>query len=241
MYQVGTIIFFYISSDTPSGWNISIHKTRRQAHRFLDRYDFICCLPLHMNEWIVYHVNNFYYQFLALDDATVENGCLWFIPGSHNSGVHRRFIRNPDIACDDILIYNSPPPQYPASGYTAVPISKGTYFKQTKRSFAESFALISKKGLTLLVKKSALYLGMIIINLLTYSTIVLFIDLSGSCILIHGLVVHKSEPNKSDKSRHAYTFHVAEMEGTEYSKDNWLQPPEGSHFPRLYSPPPNVL
>ncbi|KAF1755812.1 hypothetical protein GCK72_012262 [Caenorhabditis remanei] len=31
-----------------------------------------------------------------------------------------------------------------------------------------------------------------------------------SLILIHGLVVHKSEANTSDKSRHAYTVHGEE-------------------------------
>ncbi|CAH1115795.1 unnamed protein product [Psylliodes chrysocephalus] len=46
----------------------------------------------------------------------------------------------------------------------------------------------------------------------------------GSCILIHGQVVHYSEANKSSKPRHAYTFHVIEQKNTTYSKDNWLQP-----------------
>lgn len=29
----------------------------------------------------------------ALDDCTLENGCLWAVPGSHQLGVHRRFRR----------------------------------------------------------------------------------------------------------------------------------------------------
>ena len=29
--------------------------------------------------------------WIALDDATIKNGCLQFIRGSHKSGVHRRF------------------------------------------------------------------------------------------------------------------------------------------------------
>ncbi|KAK2493294.1 hypothetical protein MC885_016846 [Smutsia gigantea] len=33
--------------------------------------------------------------WIALEDATLENSCLWFIPGSHTSGVSRRFIRDP--------------------------------------------------------------------------------------------------------------------------------------------------
>lgn len=59
---------------------------------------------------------------------------------------------------------------------------------------------------------------------------------AGSLILIHSQVVHRSDPNKSNKSRHAYTFHVIETDKTEWSKDNWLQPPENKPFPILYEP-----
>jgi phytanoyl-CoA hydroxylase len=34
--------------------------------------------------------------WLALDDATLENGCLWVRPGSHREVVRRQFLRNPD-------------------------------------------------------------------------------------------------------------------------------------------------
>lgn len=40
-------------------------------------------------------------------------------------------------------------------------------------------------------------------------------------MLIHGEVVHKSEANHSSKSRHAYTFHMYDSAGTDYSKLNW--------------------
>ncbi|KAM6985925.1 phytanoyl-CoA dioxygenase domain-containing protein 1 [Aplochiton taeniatus] len=33
--------------------------------------------------------------WIALEDATLQNGCLWFIPGSHNSGISRRMVRTP--------------------------------------------------------------------------------------------------------------------------------------------------
>ncbi|XP_025230261.1 phytanoyl-CoA dioxygenase domain-containing protein 1-like [Theropithecus gelada] len=33
--------------------------------------------------------------WIAVEDATLENGCLWFIPGSHTSGVSRRMVRAP--------------------------------------------------------------------------------------------------------------------------------------------------
>lgn len=118
--------------------------------------------------------------WIALDDATVQNGCLQFIPGSHKGGVHRRLTRNADKESTEFLVYDKPAPTYPSSNFTSVPVSKG------------------------------------------------------SCVLIHSQVVHRSDPNKSDKSRHAYTFHVIETENCKYAEDNWLQAPEGKDFPKLY-------
>lgn len=39
--------------------------------------------------------------------------------------------------------------------------------------------------------------------------------------MIDGLVVHKSGPNVSPKSRHIYAFHVYDSENATFSKDNW--------------------
>lgn len=33
--------------------------------------------------------------WFALDDASIENGCLWAIPGSHTTEITRRFVRTP--------------------------------------------------------------------------------------------------------------------------------------------------
>ncbi|XP_050447294.1 uncharacterized protein LOC126849474 isoform X1 [Cataglyphis hispanica] len=117
--------------------------------------------------------------WIALEDATQENGCLWIAPGSHQSGVHRRYIRNKDSNSQELLIYDRAAPCYPLSNFRPVPVRKGT------------------------------------------------------CILIHGQVVHFSYPNKSETSRHAYTFHVIETKHVSYSKENWLQPPAGG-FANLY-------
>jgi len=116
--------------------------------------------------------------WIALEDATLENGCLKFIRGSHKNGIHRRYIRNPDKDSKDLLIYDRPEPVYQQSNFSACPVPKGTL------------------------------------------------------IAIHSQVVHRSEPNKSKQSRHAYTFHVIESRHTKYSPDNWLQPTEP--FPILY-------
>lgn len=51
---------------------------------------------------------------------------------------------------------------------------------------------------------------------------------AGTVILFHGSLVHWSEQNYSNKSRHAYTLHAYEGE-LEWSEKNWIQRP--SHFP----------
>lgn len=45
----------------------------------------------------------------------------------------------------------------------------------------------------------------------------------GSLVLIHGLVVHRSSANVSDKARWVYTFHGYDKSKAVYLKDNWLQ------------------
>ncbi|KAJ8965601.1 hypothetical protein NQ317_004360 [Molorchus minor] len=117
--------------------------------------------------------------WIAIDDATIENGCLWFARGSHKSGVHRRYIRNPDKNSEELLVYTSSPPYYQKSNFAPCPVSKGT------------------------------------------------------CVLIHGQVVHFSEPNRSKQSRHAYTFHIYDQKNTKYFENNWLQPGE-KPFVSLY-------
>ena len=44
----------------------------------------------------------------------------------------------------------------------------------------------------------------------------------GSLVLLHALLPHRSGPNLSDRSRHAYTLHVIER-NAHYPTENWLQ------------------
>ena len=36
--------------------------------------------------------------WIALEDATIENGCLWGLPKSHINGIYRRVVRSPEGA-----------------------------------------------------------------------------------------------------------------------------------------------
>ncbi|CAI2352342.1 unnamed protein product [Caenorhabditis sp. 36 PRJEB53466] len=121
--------------------------------------------------------------WIAIDEASVENGCLSFIPGSHKETATSdyRFVRTHTPSGGPLLKFIGTRPTYDQSKFQHVPISKG------------------------------------------------------SLILIHGLVVHKSEANTSDKSRHAYTIHVMEKKNTVWSRDNWLLETEQYKFPNLYN------
>lgn len=61
----------------------------------------------------------------ALQDATLQNGCLWIAKGSHNSGVYKRLIRNSNRFPS--LVYDNPSINYEGFDYSAVPVKKGTY------------------------------------------------------------------------------------------------------------------
>jgi len=118
--------------------------------------------------------------WFPIDDATLENGCLWYVPGSHEQPVTRRFLRTGQVGTKDLLEFRGEDKVWPADAWKAAPVK------------------------------------------------------SGSLVLIHGQVAHKSERNLSSSSRHAYTFHVIEMEGSFYASKNWLQPPVGGELPKLY-------
>jgi phytanoyl-CoA hydroxylase len=44
----------------------------------------------------------------------------------------------------------------------------------------------------------------------------------GALVLLHGRLPHRSGPNLSDRSRHAYALHLIDG-SSHYSQDNWLQ------------------
>jgi phytanoyl-CoA hydroxylase len=62
--------------------------------------------------------------WIALEDTTTTNGCLWVVPGSHKQPVSRRFVRTPEgksttFVGEDKLLSNH-------EGVIAVPVRKGT-------------------------------------------------------------------------------------------------------------------
>ena len=102
--------------------------------------------------------------WFALEDATIENGCMWAEPGGHRRPLAARFVRE---GWSTRMVPLDPTP-LPTEGLVPLEAAKG------------------------------------------------------SLVILHGLLPHRSGPNRSDRSRHAYTLHL--IDGTcRYSPDNWLQ------------------
>jgi phytanoyl-CoA hydroxylase len=106
--------------------------------------------------------------WFAVEDATLENGCMWALPGGHRIPVKRRFRRDGAGGTTMEVLDDSP---YPEEGL--VPLEAGT----------------------------------------------------GTLVVLDGALPHRSGPNRSDRSRHAYTVHVVER-AADYPADNWLQRPD---------------
>ncbi|CAL1266805.1 unnamed protein product [Larinioides sclopetarius] len=61
---------------------------------------------------------------MPLEDATVENGCLWFLPGSHKSGkIYQRYERNPEK--DPFMVMRGDLPDFDQDKYVPIPAKKG--------------------------------------------------------------------------------------------------------------------
>lgn len=45
--------------------------------------------------------------WFALEDATIENGCLWALPGLHREGLKSRFVRDPDGGTKFVRLNNA--------------------------------------------------------------------------------------------------------------------------------------
>ena len=103
--------------------------------------------------------------WIALEDANIENGCLWAAAGGHKGPLRKLFKRSNNKM--EMITLNDAP--------------------------------FEKLDTPLEVKK-------------------------GSLVILHGRLPHYSCENKSNKSRHAYTFHIIDGESN-YPNFNWLQRP----------------
>jgi phytanoyl-CoA hydroxylase len=61
--------------------------------------------------------------WFALEDATIENGCLWAIPGGHRRGLKSRWLRSPEDRMEFQVFDNEP---WPEAELIPLEVAKGS-------------------------------------------------------------------------------------------------------------------
>jgi len=64
--------------------------------------------------------------WFALEDATINNSCLWVYPGSHKSGVKRRMVRKESGDGTTFIPPDSKPETFPDEVFIPVECPEGT-------------------------------------------------------------------------------------------------------------------
>lgn len=62
--------------------------------------------------------------WVAIDDATQENGCLWALPGAHTTPAKSRFQRTPAGDATEMIVFDEEP--YPTDGWVPLEVNAGT-------------------------------------------------------------------------------------------------------------------
>lgn len=143
--------------------------------------------------------------WLALDPATLENGCLWARPGSHLEPLRRVFVRNPAHFGGDAsapqMIFEEVHNEGKASEWEG----------KMPEGWEAPSAGLKEIGFAPLECEV------------------------GDLVVIHGQIDHMSLPNNSDKPRATFQLHLVEGPGVgvTWSSRNWLQYPLGKPFPSL--------
>lgn len=154
--------------------------------------------------------------WLALDDATLKNGCLWVRPGSHRESVRRQFARNP-LYFGESLVYNSDQCDHTQPQMIFRQLDDGNEVpwdgKLPDNSFDSNFSGLYDNGFIPVPCKA------------------------GDLLVFTGELDHLSLPNYSSRARHTFQLHCVEGEqvGVLWSKENWLQYPASVPFTRLNS------
>lgn len=148
--------------------------------------------------------------WLALHDATLENGCLWVRPGSHRESLRRQFVRNPnhfekkDIDAAQMMFENrADSDEAGKAGAWEGKLPEGSWPPPSEGLRKVGFVPVECKA--------------------------------GDLVCFPGTLDHLSLPNVSKKPRHTYQLHLIEGPGAgvTWSPRNWLQTGKGKTFASL--------
>ncbi|XP_018453175.1 phytanoyl-CoA dioxygenase isoform X2 [Raphanus sativus] len=79
--------------------------------------------------------------WMALEDSTTLNGCLWAIPGSHKNGLVRRFVRG-----ENGVTYDQPSPSYELKDFVPIEMKAGSMIAIHGDLIHQSFENLSPKS-----------------------------------------------------------------------------------------------
>jgi phytanoyl-CoA hydroxylase len=156
--------------------------------------------------------------WLALDDATLENGCLWVRPKSHREAVRRQYKRNP-------LHFGSKEKYAEGS-------QEGDDAQDSSATAAPMFVMEDLYDHEVSWDGSVPETG---VDGLLKAGFVPFECKAGDLVAFCGELDHLSLSNTSDRARHTFQLHLVEgpSENVTWSKTNWLQYRNQRPFLRL--------
>lgn len=154
--------------------------------------------------------------WLALDDASIHNGCLWIRPFSHIEKTRRKFARNVEHFGEQAI--------HDRSNLALGDRSKPQMVFQEEGGVEQ----IEWEG-----KIPSRYDS--VWDSLIDAGFVPIECRAGDLLLFCGTLDHLSLPNTSSGQRHTFQLHLVEGEnaGVTWSDSNWLQYPNGTKFLRL--------
>lgn len=152
--------------------------------------------------------------WLAIDAATLNNGCLWARPGSHREPVRRVFARNPKrFPAGAWAGVGSGDPNEPQMVFEPGNVGDKTIAWEGKmpEGWERPSGGLLEKGFKSLECEV------------------------GDLVVIHGQLDHMSLPNRSSDPRETFQLHLVEGPSAEitWSERNWLQYPDYRPFPSL--------
>mmetsp|Transcript_2328 Transcript_2328/g.4163 ORF Transcript_2328/g.4163 Transcript_2328/m.4163 type:complete len:416 (+) Transcript_2328:37-1284(+) len=173
--------------------------------------------------------------WLALEDATEENGMLWARPGSHTEAVRKQFARNPRYFkegnfSEPMMVFVDqshplPHPSLPSADDENADDEEGDEEGEVDDA---SIGGPSKEGLLASAEREGRRQRRQHQQRVEAIRALGFVPLpvrKGDLVALHGQVDHMSLANTSPKSRHTFQLHVIEGPGAgvEWSPLNWLQ------------------
>ena len=151
--------------------------------------------------------------WLALDDATLENGCLWVRPGSHTEPVKRQYLRNPKH-----FLAATNEEERPLAESSAEPKFLMKALISDNHPSNQRGSTDGKDDWT---AQDLWELGYIPVECR-----------AGDLLVFCGTLDHLSLPNYSPHQRHTFQLHLVEgpRAGVTWSPQNWLQYPPNKPF-----------